>query len=98
MVKRKKEKGPNRAFFSGVLRLTIHARVRYFFLAFAAGFAAAFFAGAFFAGAFFLAFAAGLLTFFAAAFFAGAFFFAVAIVTSSVKVVGTPVNWNDIIL
>ena len=93
MVKRKKEKGPIRAFFSGVLRLTIHARVRYFFLAFAAGFAAAFFAGAFF-----LAFAAGLLTFFAAAFFAGAFFFAVAIVTSSVKVVGTPVNWNDIIL
>lgn len=51
----------------------------------------------FFAGAFFFAFAAGLLgallaAFFAGAFFADTFFCIVAIVTSSVKVAGTPVN------
>lgn len=51
----------------------------------------------FFAGAFFFAFAAGLLAallvaFFVGVFFVDTFFCIVAIVTSSVKVVGTPVN------
>jgi hypothetical protein len=80
----KKKRPSFRAFSFGVLRLSSYARLRYFFLV----------APDFFAGAFFLAFAAGLATFLGAAlrdaFLAGALFAAIGIVTSSIKVVGTP--------